>query len=225
VDFRHFCITTILTDFQLFAIALTVTTAISESQYGWDRHIWDVPPHWLFQGGRYSIAGYVCFGFGLASYKFSLLMYYKHVTDARKMHMILWWVVTIGVAAWLVIYEVLARYMHLARLPEWGGIVSIVLAGINIFTDLAVVLLPLDLLWKVSSAASERALLIAFFVTGILTASVSVGRVVYSAIHLDGMGDTTWLLPPLWTIGCAELFLGIVSIPFALYHPLDHSIY
>jgi len=128
--------------------------------------------------------------------------------------------VMVGVFMWLAIYEVLVRYMHLARLPEWGGIVSIVLAGINIFTNLAVVLLPLDLLWKVSSATSERILLIAFFVVGLLTASVSVGRLVYSAIHLDGMGDTTWLLPPLWTIGCVELFLGIICASLPALRPM-----
>lgn len=70
---------------QVFAIALTAIVLLANQQYGWDRHVYDIPLKKIIPTSKIAMAAKVIFTCAATFTRLSLLcFYYRLVSDTGK---------------------------------------------------------------------------------------------------------------------------------------------
>jgi hypothetical protein len=64
------------------SFGLTVVVCLATTKYGWNIHIWDVPPNVIESSRKISWSGQMLFVFGTACTKLSVLLFYKRFAEA-----------------------------------------------------------------------------------------------------------------------------------------------
>ncbi|KAL8784736.1 MAG: hypothetical protein Q9195_008918 [Heterodermia aff. obscurata] len=90
--------------------------------------------------------------------------------------------------------------------------------GINTFTDIALLLLPLPILWRLRASKLQKLVLTAIFITGLVVVAVSMVRLVLLARYRGH--DVTWDFLPasIWT--AAEPSIAVVCACLPSLRPL-----
>jgi hypothetical protein len=179
--------------------------------YGYNRHVWDIPPTWLTDGIGIDTALYSLFGFGHFFVKASLLLFYKKVTDVSRLNKAIWWTCLSISFVWLILFEWLTLYVARGHLPHFANSLSVALGCVNSLTDIVTTLLPINLLWRLRVSVRERAILISFFAVGLMACVLGVSRIIYGWFFFHHIKDVTWHYITLWTLAYTECYSAMVS--------------
>jgi hypothetical protein len=101
---------------------------------------------------------------------------------------------------------------------------SLLAAGcVNIFTDLAVVLLPLHTVWNVEIPRRQQVIVYGLFAVGIMSVAAGAVRTYYT-YEVTRDYDSVWASYPVWITSSIELYFGLVSHRQARAQPTDPQI-
>ena len=67
-----------------FAIAMAAVTSLASENWGWNRHIWDVPPTWLSTVQKLNMVFQIMFSWSSSFTKISLLWFCRRLLGAGK---------------------------------------------------------------------------------------------------------------------------------------------
>ncbi|OHE90602.1 integral membrane protein [Colletotrichum orchidophilum] len=211
------------------ATAFVVLGVIATDNYGWGRHIWDVPTERITVSLQIGLAGQILFDLATSFTKLSMLalMYRIACTASNKLRLlvvVLQVLISVNCIVFMLVAMLQCRplklYWTLSLEPQncIDESAHLLVAGIiNTVTDFLVVLLPLALMRIVyADKLTSRQLTIVniLFGAGFLACFAGVARTYFTWI-MTTEPDATWNAWINWLVSCLELFLGIIctSIP------------
>lgn len=68
----------------LFAIGMVIVTSLATENWGWNRHIWDIPPLWLSTVQKLNLVFQIMFSLSSSFTKLSLLWFCRRLLGAGK---------------------------------------------------------------------------------------------------------------------------------------------
>ncbi|KAI4275875.1 MAG: hypothetical protein LQ337_002880 [Flavoplaca oasis] len=221
----------------LILFALVWECALSSVQflgirYGLGRHILMLDASATIPFGKIFFASTIFFHVSVATIKLSILFFYNQVFPIRKV-MISCLVLGIFTVVWL-ISAIVANFFACRPLAYWwdksipGGhcldtdiTVFYVSSAPDIITNLAVLILPIPILWKLQMPTRRKVAVTIIFVLGSFIDSAIVGSIVRIPI-LHGLNRNnptyTTVSPGIWLN--VELSIGILSASLPLMRPL-----
>ncbi|KAG4434880.1 hypothetical protein IFR05_009640 [Cadophora sp. M221] len=193
-------------------------------------HIWDVPfttfsPYFL----QLTMISGVFYGMSFMCVKLSILLLYLRLSPYQSFRIMVWIVVTTTV-----IYSFLGSFQFVFNCQpiakNWDPTITkgkcidvprILMAhgSVNVTTDVAMLVLPIALVRKLTIPMRQRVALAGLFMTGTLVCIVSCIRL---KIILDMIRspDFTWLAGSavMWTV--IEVYIGIICACISSFKPL-----
>ncbi|CZS91388.1 uncharacterized protein RAG0_02028 [Rhynchosporium agropyri] len=206
--------------------AFMICALIGEWRCKWNRHIWDVKLDTVISGLKLVVTSEILFSLSTTLTKLSMLvLVYRIVKEGTKtFHR-----VVIGVMIFLIL-ECLAfiitvlfqcgspsAYWTITFEPQHciSEAKNTLAAGINnTIGDVAVVLLPIPLIWRLKLPFQQQIIIFVLFGAGFLVTVASIMRTYY-LYKVNTTWDKTWVAMPAWISSSVELYLGIIcaSIP------------
>ncbi|KAL9131583.1 MAG: hypothetical protein Q9175_006731 [Cornicularia normoerica] len=167
----------------------------------------------------------------LPAIKISILLFYRRLFPVRRLlvassiigAIVFGWYIAIQITA---IVQCLPIHYYWRRVGHGRCIQTtnfyIILASLNLATDVAVLVLPIPFIWHLQIRKSKKLSLSVVFLLGSLVCVTSVIRL-QTLTEID-TGDITWsnVYPGLWT--AIEALLGIVAACLPSLGPVLHKI-
>ncbi|KAK8005869.1 hypothetical protein PG991_012166 [Apiospora marii] len=199
----------------------TLDVILATKLYGWDRHIWDVPYRMLVQGRKVSAAGQAFFVFASGLGKLSILISYLRIALKGTLFLRLTWtVIVVNTVSMLAFFVLLwaqcsppSSYWNLNRterdcISEVPGLMTQTI--ITVLIDLAVYILPLPTLYRLSLPLHQRIGLMVLFGLGAVVVAAGCMRT-YWVHHVElETYDVTWEGYELWIWAAVEANLGVI---------------
>ncbi|KAF2704110.1 putative G protein-coupled receptor alpha [Pleomassaria siparia CBS 279.74] len=219
-----------------FAIARVAFNILIVAKYMTGRHTWDIPPEELVHignGGKNGLfIGDMIYFWGIMFTKLSILTLYRNVFKVHRRFRFLVYVMMALVVSYCLIFffitafdcNPVAKNWHLIGWSGGGTCVDMIkinyaAGGINIFTDTAILVMPLPLIVRLHLDKVRKIGLLAIFATGLFVVACSVIRqivIVKTFKDFDQnrsvVGQIIWLT--------AELCVGIVCASMPSLAPL-----
>ncbi|KMK59318.1 integral membrane protein [Aspergillus fumigatus Z5] len=211
-----------------FAIAMCAVTSLATVQYGWNRHMWDVPPMWLSTVSKLNLVFQILFSLASSVTKLSLLWFCKRLLGAgsKGLYRTYNWCLIGGMAfvsltcALFLLFSIfqcnpIHAYWDLAPTYPYkclnDGAIVFSASVINIFTDFLVTVLPMPLIWNLKLPTRQRIAVISIFSLGIVVNVAGSVRTVYVWKSMIASYDTTWLGWPVLLAASVEINMGLTS--------------
>ncbi|KAJ0156990.1 hypothetical protein CTA2_12727 [Colletotrichum tanaceti] len=211
------------------ATGFVVLGVIATNNYGWGRHVWDVPSDVLTGSLQIGLASQILFDLATSFTKLSMLALMHRIAYAasnklRILVMVIQVFISVNSLVFMLVVmlqcQPLRLYWTLSVGPQncINETAHLLVASIiNTVTDFAVVLLPLTLVRIVyADKLTPRQMTIVniLFGAGFLASFAGAARTYFTWI-MTTEPDATWNAWINWLMSCIELFLGIVctSIP------------
>ncbi|TQN70433.1 hypothetical protein CSHISOI_05055 [Colletotrichum shisoi] len=202
---------------------------IATNNYGWGRHVWDVPADILTGSLQIGLASQILFDLATSFTKLSMLALmhrfaYAASNKLRILVMVLQVFISVNCIVFMLVVMLQCRPLRLYWTLSVGpqdcineAAHLLVASTINTATDFAVVLLPLTLVRVVyADKLTPRQMTIVniLFGAGFLASFAGVARTYFTWI-MTTEPDATWNAWINWLMSCVELFLGIIctSVP------------
>ncbi|KAG4026441.1 hypothetical protein MFRU_040g00020 [Monilinia fructicola] len=210
----------------LFLIARVVIEVLNVKLWLLGIHVWDISPEILLDVGNYQhngvFIGDMLYFWGIMFTKLSILTLYAKIFVVKKPFRYSCY----GMMAFTIVYLIMffflfafncnppARTWHLLGWAGGGSCfdnikTSYAVGGINIFTDVVILIMPLPLIYHLHLSLAHKLGLVAIFGTGILAVVCTIARQVIIVETLRDY-DQTWAPVPeiIWLT--AELCVGII---------------
>ncbi|KAF9890973.1 hypothetical protein FE257_005230 [Aspergillus nanangensis] len=220
-----------------FSIAMCAITSIATERYGWNRHIWDVPPDWLPTISKLNLAFQILFSWSSSWTKLSLLWFCKRLLGAGSKG--LYWSYNLGLIAAMVFVGVccamflflsifqcnpVRAYWEISPTYDYtcmhSGAIVFAASVINIFTDFLVTALPMPLIWNLKLPTRQRLAVISIFGLGIVVNVAGSVRTVYVWKSMIASYDTTWVGWPILLAASVEINVGLICASAPALRPL-----
>ncbi|EAW24072.1 uncharacterized protein NFIA_036440 [Aspergillus fischeri NRRL 181] len=215
-----------------FAIAMCAVTSLATVRYGWNRHMWDVPPTWLSTVSKLNLVFQILFSLASSVTKLSLLWFCKRLLGAgsKGLYRTYNWCLIGGMAfvslscALFLLFSIfqcnpIHAYWDLAPTYPYkclnDGAIVFSASVINIFTDFLVTVLPMPLIWNLKLPTRQRIAVISIFGLGIVVNVAGSVRTVYVWKSMIASYDTTWLGWPVLLAASVEINMGLTSRNYA----------
>lgn len=172
--------------------------------------------------------------------KLSVLLFYKRVFRGEFFNAVVW--ANIGiVSVWTSAFffaNLLQCYPIAVNWSEYGADpyqcintneMYLAQAWSDIFTDLAILAVPIPCIWALQMPAKHKFAVSGIFLLGLLTVGAGTAKLVVIKKVIDwsssayGNGDITWMQSPSIYWGMIESSLGIVGACLPLFRPLFHG--
>ncbi|KAL2814581.1 hypothetical protein BJX63DRAFT_193130 [Aspergillus granulosus] len=220
-----------------FAIAMGVIISVAEQQFGWNRHIWDVPLEWIPTVSKLNLTFQILFSLACSLTKLSLLWFCKRLLGAGSkglsspynIAMIIAMVV-VGLSSVLFIlfsiFQCRPIHAYWDLEPQYSyhclndGAIVFSASVINIFTDVLVTILPMPLIWNLKLPTRQRVAVISIFALGIVVDIAGSIRTVYVWKSMIVSYDTTWEGWPVLLAATVEINLGLICTSAPALRPL-----
>ncbi|OJJ41408.1 hypothetical protein ASPWEDRAFT_99978 [Aspergillus wentii DTO 134E9] len=222
------------------AIAMCVVICIATEQYGWTRHLWDVPLPWLSTAKKLNLLFQILFSLCSSITKLSLLWFCKRLIGAgskgvyRSYSIVLiaaMVFVTICCLLFLFIsifqcnpirayWELETPYPHTC-IDDGAAVFSA--SVVNIFTDLLSTVLPMPIIWNLKLPARQRIAVISIFGLGIVVNIAGSIRTAYVYKSMISSYDETWMGWPVLLAATVEINLGLICASAPALRPLISS--
>ncbi|CEJ60543.1 Putative Integral membrane protein [Penicillium brasilianum] len=219
-----------------FAIAMVVVTSLATENWGWNRHIWDVPVTWLSTLQKLNIVFQIMFSWSSSLTKISLLWFCRRLLGAGKGNF-RWFnwsfigsIIVVGFSC--IMFTFISVFQCSPIKAYWdvsptypykcldGGSIVFSASVINIFTDFLVTALPMPLIWRLKLPARQRLAVISIFGLGIIVNVAGSVRTVYVWKSMVVAYDTTWLGWPVLIAASVEINLGLICSSAPALRPL-----
>ncbi|KAL2825646.1 hypothetical protein BDW59DRAFT_161606 [Aspergillus cavernicola] len=221
----------------MFGIAMAVIISLATQQYGWNRHVWDVPLEWLPTISKLNLTFQIIFSLSCSLTKLSLLWFCRRLfgTGSKgsrsffNISMIVGMVVVFISSALFILFSIfqcrpIHAYWDLE--PQYPyhclntGAIVFSASVINIFTDVLTTILPLPLIWKLKMPTRQRVAVISIFALGIVVDVAGSIRTVYVWKSMIASWDTTWEAWPVLLAATVEINLGLICASAPALRPL-----
>ncbi|GLI79413.1 hypothetical protein PoHVEF18_007746 [Penicillium ochrochloron] len=219
-----------------FAIAMVAVTSLASENWGWNRHIWDVPETWLSTVQKLNIVFQIMFSWSSSITKISLLWFCRRLLGAGKGNF-KWFnwafigsMIFVGLSClmftFISIFQCSPIKAYWDVSPKYpykcldGGSIVFSASVINIFTDFLVTALPMPLIWSLKLPARQRLAVISIFGLGIIVNVAGSVRTVYVWKSMVTGYDTTWLGWPVLVAAAVEINLGLICSSAPALRPL-----
>ncbi|KAK2877177.1 hypothetical protein FQN49_001371 [Arthroderma sp. PD_2] len=213
------------------AIACGIITVKGSIEFGWSRHVYDVPFEHLILGLKLTMAVECLFAIGCSLTKLSLLCFTRKITAGTHSVVLSWLVITtmVIVALEMIIFCIvviftcrpISAYWTLSTKPQnCINETAHLLAGgiLNTVTDLCVVILPIPTVMALKLPSRQRIVLGLLFGAGFAVCIAGSVRAYY-VYKLNTSYDKTWAAYPVWISGTIEMYLGVIAASLASLKP------
>ncbi|TLD38069.1 putative alpha-galactosidase B [Venturia nashicola] len=204
-----------------WSIGTTCIVILATQEFGWDKHVWDLPIPMLEKGRQASMAGQSLFVLASTFVKVSILVSYLRIAPEKSFFRKLVWVTfAIVVLAGVVFFALLwtqcfpiSSYWNLfapARDCIAEGPPLVVQTIINVITDFMIYVLPMPTLFYLKLPSAQRiGLMVLFGFGGIIVVAGSF-RAYWVYEVLFGTYDVTWEGFNLWVWTAVETNVGVI---------------
>ncbi|OBT60383.1 hypothetical protein VE03_10896 [Pseudogymnoascus sp. 23342-1-I1] len=177
----------------IFAIGLSGSVILAIRQYGWDVHIWDLPPKDTITSRKISWVAMLLYTTTVCLTKASILIFYQRIIVSKPFQH--YWEILIPAAAGTCIDE----SIHL-----------ITTATLNLLLDIVVFLIPLRSLIALKIRATQKIHLISLFSAGLIVISAAAVRLAYTIIVTLHTYDVPWYGYITWLWASVEVHVSII---------------
>ncbi|KAL2268980.1 hypothetical protein VTJ83DRAFT_3826 [Remersonia thermophila] len=209
---------------------LTIASAVAiglEAKYGLGRHVWMMPPENFVPYMKSFYTSIVVYNVAVCLTKISILLMYYRLFSNTVLRPIIFvglgflgsWAVTLSILLPMVCMPV-----HKFWEPDAPGVclnqlaIWYVMAGINVFTDFSLLIMPMPLIKSLNLPARQKALLFAIFTLGIFPCAVSIYRIRTLGAAAVAT-DPTWDNVDAATFSFLELSVGVVTVCLPTLRP------
>ncbi|KAF2856944.1 hypothetical protein T440DRAFT_494693 [Plenodomus tracheiphilus IPT5] len=217
----------------LFTIGLTTVVLLANRNYGWDRHVYDIPLKKLVPTSKIAMSAKVVFTAAATFTRLSLhCFYYRLVADSGK----IWfkWLIhanvvyTIGI---FISFTFIAVFLCDPVKNYWTlsapigtcmdeGVVTLVCGIINCVADFATTITPIPLVMRLHMPRRQRVAVAFLFGLGIIVTVAGIVRTWFIYQSLIKSYDQTWYAYPLWIAAAVEIDLGVICASAPVLRPL-----
>ncbi|OAL56539.1 hypothetical protein IQ07DRAFT_554538 [Pyrenochaeta sp. DS3sAY3a] len=217
----------------LFTIGLTAVVLLANQDFGWDRHVYDIPFNKFTPTSKIAMAAKVVFVAAATFTRLSLqCFYYRLVSDTGKRWFV--WLVHLNVAYTVGIFisftfvaiflcDPVRNYWIIGAPPETcmdEGVVTLICGIINCVADLVTTITPIPLVMSLQMPRRQRIAVAVLFGMGIIVTVAGIVRTWYIYRSLIGEFDQTWYAYPLWIAAAIEIDLGVICASAPVLRPL-----
>ncbi|ELR07913.1 hypothetical protein VC83_06540 [Pseudogymnoascus destructans] len=206
----------------VFAMGLTAGVLLAIERYGWDIHVWDLPPKDLVVSRMVSWASMVLYITTTSLTKTSILVFYLRILVAKvdkivtKVTIVV--VVVYYIASFLALFLQCRPFQHYWEIliPTSVGtcidesIHMITSAVLNIIIEIAILLIPLRSLFALRIRTTQKVHLISLFSVGLLVIAAASVRLVYVVIIMQESYDVSWYGYFGWLWASIEVHVSII---------------
>ncbi|KAL5043936.1 hypothetical protein BDW71DRAFT_110439 [Aspergillus fruticulosus] len=220
-----------------FGIGMAVILCIATENWGWVRHIWDVPLDWISMVSKLNLIFQILFSLSCSLTKLSLLWFCKRllivgnkgIYSTYNIAMIVGMVVVALSSALFVLLSIFqcrpikAYWDPEPQYPHTclnDGAIVFSASTINIFTDVLTTILPMPLIWKLKLPTRQRLAVMGIFSLGIIVDVAGAIRTYYVWNSMIASYDTTWEGWPVLLAATVEINLGLICASAAALRPL-----
>ncbi|KAF1988795.1 hypothetical protein K402DRAFT_419144 [Aulographum hederae CBS 113979] len=208
-----------------FTTGLVISIILGNQRYGWDRHIWDVPPHLLSACIGVFFSCKIFFIFATTATRLSLLSFYyrliKH-SGLKNFRWVLHSSTVFVIVIWflqmlLAIFQCLPPKAYFTFPPPPNakcmneGKSLVASAVINTLAELLLAVLPIPMILQLQLPLRTRWATAGLLCLGFLVVIAGCVRTYYVWLNMLGTYDMTWYSDAHWISALVELDLGIVS--------------
>ncbi|KAL6239592.1 hypothetical protein BDW75DRAFT_236197 [Aspergillus navahoensis] len=220
-----------------FGIGMAIILCIATENWGWVRHIWDVPLDWMPMVSKLNLLFQIFFSLSCSLTKLSLLWFCKRllIVDNKGIYstyniaMIVGMVIVALSSALFVLFSIfqcrpIKAYWDLnPRYPHTclnDGAIVFSASTINIFTDVLTTILPMPLIWKLKLPTRQRLAVMGIFSLGIIVDVAGAIRTYYVWKGMIASYDATWEGWPVLLAATVEINLGLICASAPALRPL-----
>ncbi|CAN8096919.1 unnamed protein product [Discula destructiva] len=219
--------------------AFAIVSFVAQAQFGWGRHIWDIPFAYYTVNLQASLASQLLFGLSTSLTKLSMLALIWRVVSVdgtSYRYVVIAVAIIVSLDGFIFFFVTLFQcsppeaYWTLSATPQKciNDQAHLLAAGcINTTTDFILVLLPIPCIKRLSLTKKQQIIVASLFGGGLFTTLAGAVRTYVTFRLFDSPdADPTWNAIPIIIVSALELFIGIIcaSIPptkpfFARYLP------
>ncbi|KAL4928668.1 uncharacterized protein BDV17DRAFT_291300 [Aspergillus undulatus] len=220
-----------------FTIGMAVIVCIATEQWGWTRHIWDVPLEWIPMVSKLNLTFQILFSLACSLTKISLLWFCKRllIVGKKGIYSVYNIAMLVGIAVVVIssalfilfsIFQCRPIHAYWDLEPQYphtclnDGAIVFSASTINIFTDVLTTILPMPLIWKLKMPTRQRLAVMAIFGLGIVVDVAGAIRTVYVWKSMIASYDTTWEGWPILLAATVEINLGLICASAPALRPL-----
>ncbi|KAL2698842.1 hypothetical protein AAEP93_010230 [Penicillium crustosum] len=196
------------------------------------RHVWTVPPVQVQDMMRILFAFVVLYVTSAPLIKLSIIFFYRRIFG---MTYSIWFCVFLsvgyfvsGIIAFLVCCRPVSYYWTQFTTPDGGKCVYdlykfyLSYAGVNVITDVAILLVPIPIVWRLQMRRTQKLLVCGILLIGGFVCVASLVRIYY--ITFLKSGDYTWVIGKVFMWSSIEPSIGILCACLPTLHPLIRSV-
>ncbi|KAF1936522.1 hypothetical protein EJ02DRAFT_82359 [Clathrospora elynae] len=218
----------------VFTLGLTTIVILANQEYGWDRHIWDIPFSYFEPAAKIAMAAKVVFTGAATFTRLSLhCFYYRLISDSGGK---IWfkWLVHVNVAYTIAIaisFPFIAVFLCTPVRNYWTigapvdscldeGVATIVCGVISCIADFVTTVTPIPLIMGLQMPLRQKLAVAVLFAFGLIVTAAGIVRTWFIYRSLVGEYDTTWYAYPLWIAAAVEIDLGVICASAPVLRPL-----
>ncbi|KAF2396765.1 hypothetical protein EJ06DRAFT_482660, partial [Trichodelitschia bisporula] len=216
----------------ILGTALTVLVLLATYKYGFNRHIWDVPPDRWASGALIGFIIEYVFFYSTCLTKISVLMFYRRLvagTYSNKFKWAMWAAIT-----FVVVYTIVVSFLVLFTcnpIPavwknydlQWAQThkfsctsrpvqtwVAELTGALSVFSDVYSILLPAALLMRIRISRRQRIGLLFVFGVGFLVVGSGIARTIFLGRTQAEVLDKSWAAFEVFVTSIAECNVAIM---------------
>ncbi|KIW05544.1 hypothetical protein, variant [Verruconis gallopava] len=209
------------------------------TKYGWDKHIWDIPPDQLVQARKAMFAMEIIYLWSSSTTRISILLFYRRL--GGSVSQVFRYTVYAAIASVMIYnigYNIFAftqctplnaywnmgnAFWLLAHQGDWKcadeAAAVVTAAAISMVQDFLVCILPMALFWHLKISFKQKLALTGIFGVGFFLCICGILRMIYIIKIYFYTYDMTWVSLQIWIWSGIESHVAIIvaSLP-ALNH-------
>ncbi|MCJ1306992.1 hypothetical protein MMC25_000636 [Agyrium rufum] len=207
-------------------IGITVCLII-EAALGEGKHVYVVPLNQLIALSKTSYAGAILYSFTLPCIKISILLLYRALFPGRGFSIVTYLIGSL-VVMWGIVVFIFAVYPCNPIKGFWNFYIPskcinpktfyIATTFPNIFTDIAILCLPIYKVWDLQMPLKQKMFVVVMFLTGSLACIASIVRLVF--VYQFDEADVTWTSEGLGLWSSIEISIGVISANLPTLRPI-----
>ncbi|KFZ07394.1 hypothetical protein V501_06489 [Pseudogymnoascus sp. VKM F-4519 (FW-2642)] len=206
----------------IVGLGLTAGVILAIHNYGWDIHVWDLPPKDSITSRKVSWASMLLYLTSSSLTKISILVFYLRILVEKKDKLI----TKITLGAMIIYYVVLliVLFAQCRPLPYYWEIliagakgtcldegVHMVTAGVlNLIFDLIIFAIPLRSLFTLKIRTTQKLQVISLFSAGLIVIAAASIRLYYNVVVFLQTYDVSWYGYVAWLWAAVEVHVSII---------------
>ncbi|CAL8574731.1 hypothetical protein XPA_000684 [Xanthoria parietina] len=184
-----------------------------QDRHGAGKHLWAIKEQDYVEFIKWIKVGEVVYVLAMLATKVSILLLYLRIfRPSRTMRIVIHVNLWINVAVYVIGFGAgISWFVGPKATGEVSGrVLGLASAIFNSVSDIAILLIPISMVWTLKMAKERKLAISAVFTTGIIGCVASLVRMALYVKHLKGYDDPTWQTYPeqLWSY--AEISAGIL---------------